>query len=152
MLKEIVNQLKSCLDDEWANDLRFAALVFLRHLIQYLQPVMDREDYNTVYPELLKRLDDAQDGIRVECCRALEVFFERLPDPWSSSLYEYTIKAIMIHLDDPNQDIQRAISKVLEKGSRVQTGDFLRIADEALQKQSHPLLVKNLIEFATSKQ
>jgi len=148
MFNEIVQHMKSCLDDEWANDLRFAALVFVRNLVVYLQPVLDREDYVTIYPELLKRLDDAQDGIRLECCKALEVFFEKLPNPWSSSLYDYTIKAIIIHLDDPNQEIQRAISKVLEKGARVQTGDFLRIADEALTKQSHPLIVKNLIEFA----
>lgn len=33
MVKEIINCMKSCLDDEWANDLRFAALVFVRNLI-----------------------------------------------------------------------------------------------------------------------
>lgn len=148
MFAEIVNKFKNCLDDEWANELRFASLIFVKNLILYLQPVLDREDYVTVYPELLKRLDDAQDGVRLETCKALEVFFEKLPNPWSSSLYEYTIKAILIHLDDPNQDIQRAITKVLEKGCRVQTDDFLRIADAALAKQSHPLLVKNLIEYA----
>jgi len=105
MFTDVVNKMKSCLDDEWANELRFASLIFLRNFITYLQPVMDREDYITVYPELLKRLDDAQDGVRIETCKALEVFFEKLPNPWSSSLYEYTIKAILIHLDDPNPDI-----------------------------------------------
>jgi len=37
---------------------------------------------------------------------------------------------------------------VLEKAARVQTKDFIRIADEAAGKQSHPLLIKNLIEYA----
>ena len=105
MFKEILTKMKNCLDDDWANDLRYAALVFIKNMIVYLQPILDREDYITVYPELLKRLDDAQDGVRLETCKALEAFFEKLPNPWSSSLYEYSIKAIFIHLDDPNQEI-----------------------------------------------
>ena len=54
---------------------------------------------------MLKRLDDAQDGIRIETCKAFEILFEMMSDPWSSSLYEYTVKNIFIHLDDPNQEI-----------------------------------------------
>ena len=38
-------------------------------------------------------------------------------DPWSSSLYSYTIKQIFIHIDDPNQQVQQAIVKVLEKAA-----------------------------------
>jgi dynein assembly factor 5, axonemal len=150
MFPEIVNKMKNCLEDDWANDLRFSAVVFLKKLIGYLQDEMDREDYITIYPELLKRLDDAQDGIRIESTHALEQFFEKLPDPWSSSLYEYTIKAVFIHLDDPSTEIQKRITSVLEKGSRVQTEDFLRIADECLSKHSHPVLVKNLIDYANT--
>jgi hypothetical protein len=29
-----------------------------------------------MYPELLKRMDDAQDGIRIEMCKVFEVFFD----------------------------------------------------------------------------
>ena len=105
MFKEIINKFKSLLDDEWANEIRFAALIFIKNLISYRQDDKPHEDYVDVYPQLLMRLDDAQDGIRIECCKALEVFFEKLPNPWSSSLYEYTIKAIMIHLDDPNPEV-----------------------------------------------
>lgn len=36
MFNDIINRLKSCLDDEWANELRFASLVFLKHLMVYL--------------------------------------------------------------------------------------------------------------------
>jgi len=37
MFKEIINHFKSCLDDEWANELRFASLIFIKNLISYLQ-------------------------------------------------------------------------------------------------------------------
>lgn len=75
--KNLVNTLKNCLDDDWQNDIRFASVVLCRHLLTYLCPTsqFDREDYIHIYPELLKRLDDAQDGIRIETCKVFEVFF-----------------------------------------------------------------------------
>jgi len=63
--KEVMGVLKNCIDDDWANDLRFASIVLIRRLIDYLSPHFDDEDYKEIYPELLKRLDDSQDGIRI---------------------------------------------------------------------------------------
>lgn len=114
LLPELINKLKSPLDDDWAHDLRFAAVVLVNKVIEFFGTDMEREGFNEIYPELLKRLDDAQDGIRIEACKAFEVLFKFLPNPWSSSLYKYTIKQIFIHVDDPNQAIQQAIVKVLE--------------------------------------
>jgi hypothetical protein len=94
--------------------------------MSYLTDLYDKDDYDLIYPELLKRLDDAQDSIRIEGCKVFEVFFDHLPDPWSSSLYEYTIKTIFVHLDDQSEVIQQAITSVLKKAARIQTNDFLK--------------------------
>ena len=51
--------IKGCLDDDWANDIRFTAVTFLRHLLEVLHPLFDEEDYKELYPEMLKRLDDS---------------------------------------------------------------------------------------------
>ena len=96
----------------------------------------------------MKRLDDAQDGIRVETCKAFEVFFEHISDPWSSSLYSYTIKQIFIHIDDPNTQIQNAITALLQKACTKQTDDFIAIARENETKFQHALLVKSCLDFA----
>jgi dynein assembly factor 5, axonemal len=132
--KEIVSVLKGCLDDDWATDLRFTGVVFIRRIIEYLHEDFDDEDYKELYPELLKRLDDSQDGIRIATSEAFQVFFKYLPDPWSTSLYDYTIKTIFIHLDDQNPEIQRAIRNVLVGAARVQTEKFMEIADEQMGK------------------
>ena len=92
--------LKNCIDDDWANDLRFTSVILIKKLIEYLKDVFDDDDFKEIYPELLKRLDDSQDGIRIATAETFSVFFKHLPDPWSSSLYEYTVKNIFIHLDD----------------------------------------------------
>ena len=75
LLPEMINKLKSPLDDDWGNDLRFASVVLLSKIMEFMGSDMDREGFNEIYPELLKRLDDAQDGIRVEACKAFEVLF-----------------------------------------------------------------------------
>ena len=92
LLPDLINKLKSPLDDDWLHDLRFASVVLLGKLMEFMGQDMDREGFNEIYPELLKRLDDAQDGIRIETCKAFEVFFDNLPSEWSSSLYPYTVK------------------------------------------------------------
>ena len=71
-----------------------------------------------------------------------------LMDPWSSSLYEYTIKQIMVHLDDQNPAVQEAISGVLKKAARVHTRDFIKIAREMGTKSAHPALCKSLHDYA----
>ncbi len=98
--KEIMTVLKNCIDDDWANDLRFTSVVLIKRMMEYLKEIMIDEDYKDIYPELLKRLDDSQDSIRIETANVLLVFFSQLQPDWSSSLYEYTVKNIFIHLDD----------------------------------------------------
>lgn len=126
----VFNTLKNCLDDDWVHDIRFAGVVFVKHLISYLHEHLGHDDWKNMYTELLKRLDDAQDGIRIETCKCFEVFFDVLPDPWNSTFYEYTVKNILIHLDDQNEAIQKAITSVLRKAARVQSDDFVKICTD----------------------
>lgn len=69
-----------------------------------------------------------------------------MPDPWSSSLYEYTVKNIFIHLDDSNPEIQRAIRQVLVLAARIQREKFLELAEEQLHKFQHPSQIKQLVD------
>jgi len=40
---------------------------------------------------------------------------------------------------------------VLQKATRVQTEDFITVAEEFQQKSSRPVLAKNLLDFARAK-
>ena len=76
--KNLFNMIKNCLDDDFTNDIRFASMVCVKHLLISLKKELIDEDYKYIYVELLKRLDDSQDGIRIETCRVFEVFFDNL--------------------------------------------------------------------------
>lgn len=34
--KSMMSYLKNCLDDDWANDLRYASVVLMRHVLEYI--------------------------------------------------------------------------------------------------------------------
>lgn len=73
--KDIMTVLKNCIDDDWANDLRFTAVVLIKRMMEYMKQILIDEDYKDIYPELLKRLDDSQDSIRIETANCFIVFF-----------------------------------------------------------------------------
>merc|ERR1712039_812194 len=75
--------LKSCLDDSWAPSNRLIACLVLSCVLTELQEEINGEQLREIYPELLKRLDDSNDKIRVAVCEALDVFFKCLPQNWS---------------------------------------------------------------------
>ena len=144
---EVFAAMKSCLDDDWMNELRFAAILLTRKMMEKCRDDLDHECFKEIYEQLLKRLDDAQDGIRIETAKTFELFFELLPVQWSNSLYDYTIKGVFIHLDDQNEEVRNAIYKVLKKGCRIRPDTFMEIAYDCQQRFTHTMLCKNLCDY-----
>eukprot|EP00826_Nyctotherus_ovalis_P035300 TRINITY_DN3020_c0_g1_i7.p1 TRINITY_DN3020_c0_g1~~TRINITY_DN3020_c0_g1_i7.p1 ORF type:complete len:467 (+),score=120.11 TRINITY_DN3020_c0_g1_i7:130-1530(+) len=77
----LMSVLKSCLEDEWAADLRLASCALLKALIAFLSDHLTGIflkhvdiDYSDIYPLLLSRLDDSQDAVRLEAFAALSAF------------------------------------------------------------------------------
>merc|ERR1719480_128721 len=140
--------LKSCLDDSWSPDNRMLACLVLSCTLSELQAEISGEQLREVYPELLKRLDDSNDKIRVAVCEALSVFFKCLPPKWSRSLYEYILRTLFVHLDDPNPDIQQGIYGVLEAAVHHDYTTFIHEAQAAGAKNAHPRLCEELARLA----
>merc|ERR1712078_485900 len=132
--------LKSCLDDSWSPDNRMIACLVLACMLQDMQAEITAEQLREVYPEVLKRLDDSNDKIRTVVCEALSVFFKCLPPKGSRSLYEYILRTLFVHLDDPNPEIQQAIFGVLQVAVRQNYETFLHEAQAAGAKSTHPRL------------
>lgn len=144
--------LKSCLDDSWSPDNRYIACLVLGCVLEDLQAEISAEQLREVYPEMLKRLDDSNDAIRTAACEALRVFFNCLPPGWSRSLYEYILRTLFVHLDDPNPDIQRGIFAVLEAAIRQDAGIFVQEARAAAAKSAHPRACEELLRLAEAHQ
>lgn len=63
--------------------------------------------FRELYPELLKRLDDSNDVVRVAACKCFVSYFKALPAEWSGSLFRYIVSSLFIHLDDPERLVQQ---------------------------------------------
>eukprot|EP00933_Yihiella_yeosuensis_P061402 TRINITY_DN64202_c0_g1_i1.p1 TRINITY_DN64202_c0_g1~~TRINITY_DN64202_c0_g1_i1.p1 ORF type:complete len:954 (+),score=180.88 TRINITY_DN64202_c0_g1_i1:112-2973(+) len=142
--------LKACLDDSWSPDNRMIACLVLSCVLADLQADINGEQLREVYPELLKRLDDSNDKIRVAVCEALNCFFKCLPANWSRTLYEYILKTLFVHLDDPNLEIQQGIYAVLEAALHQDYATFIKEAQIAGAKSTHPRMCEELARLAES--
>jgi hypothetical protein len=147
---DLLPMLKSCLDDSFSPDNRLIACLVLSGTLSGLQSEINSEQLREVYPELLKRLDDSNDKIRTAICEALTVFFKCLPHNWSRSLYEYILKTLFVHLDDPSPDIQQGIYGALEAAIHQDYATFIQEAKLAAAKSAHPRLCEELARLATS--
>mmetsp|Transcript_882 Transcript_882/g.765 ORF Transcript_882/g.765 Transcript_882/m.765 type:complete len:121 (+) Transcript_882:1164-1526(+) len=101
--------------------------------------------FKEVYPELLKRLDDSQDGIRLEACKSFEVYFLHLDQEWAQNLFEYMMQNIFIHLDDSEEHIQIAISRVLIQAAKVHKDIVMGIGRSMTPKFQHQIVIENLL-------
>lgn len=144
---KVFNNLKNCLDDEFSSDIRFASIVLLKSMIEYSGKYFKYDDYKETYPELLRRLDDSQDAIRIEASKAFEAFFTYLPQDWAHNLFDYMMETIFIHLDDSEEKIQLAISEVIKKAAKVHIDSVMKIGYAMLPKFKHQIVCENLLNW-----
>jgi hypothetical protein len=80
------------------------------------------EQHRTVYEALLKRMDDPHDSIRIDTCGAMKAWVERWDADADKSVawMEYTIDTLLVHLDDANGEVQRAVLTVLQRIQKVE--------------------------------
>jgi len=147
---DLLPVLKSALDDSFSPDNRLIACLVLSATLSEMQAEVNGEQLREVYPEMLKRLDDSNDKVRVAICEALTVFFKCLPPKWSRSLYEYILRTLFVHLDDPSPDIQQGIYAALEEAVHQDYNAFIAEAKAAAGKSSHPRLCEELARLADS--
>ena len=69
-----------------------------------------------MFPDLLKRLDESSDDVRIACCQTFEAYLSCFHD-YQPGLYrahyEAIYRGLLIHLDDPERSIQEAVLGVL---------------------------------------
>lgn len=140
--------LKSCLNDDWAPDLRFAATNLTEKLFTSVKEYVCDDSLREFYPTLLERLDDSQDPIRIEMAHVISVFFTCPKLRLSPSILEYMIKAILIHLDDPNDKVQIAIFQSLKIAAQIDPNRVIHEAEPLVKNFKYPRVCEELIKYA----
>ena len=74
---------------------------------------LDHDRLHNMYPDLLKRMDDSSDDVRVAVAHTFQAYFNCFENDYDVSLYKAHLEAIykglLVHLDDPEPRIQEAV-------------------------------------------
>ena len=125
--KTIMDSIKNCMDDDWADDLRFASCAFIKRLLIYLNELFVNTDLDNIQEPLFKMMDDKQDSIRIEMSKGLIEFYKSVKPDWNIETYEKTINLLFIHYDDTKKEIRDAVKEVLLTAAPLYKKEFIEI-------------------------
>ena len=142
---DFMTTLKGTLDDDYDAEIRYVALHMLKEFLLKVKDVMKYDHMADMYTTILKRLDDSQDQNRILTCNILIIFMEigiRLQ--MSGSIYEYMISNSFIHLDDPNEEVRKAVSDYLSVALKLHTQTFISICEKNENSYTHKSIINDL--------
>lgn len=102
------------LEEEYFVDTRLAACSGVNHLLLSAGDTLTCEQCRLIYPELLKRLDDSSNTVRVDICQALTTLVQSMDSLLDDDNVTYFTNGMLIHMDDVDSTVQEAVCSVLE--------------------------------------
>lgn len=112
VVEDIITQIVVTMDDD-SKSTRLVSCRVLTRLFDLMGEALDQDRLHNMYPELLKRLDDSSDEIRVMVSKTFLAYLQCFGDKYDANLYRAHLEAIysglLVHLDDPEIKIQEAI-------------------------------------------
>jgi dynein assembly factor 5 len=142
---ELVPLLVSNLDDSDVSTRQISCLC-ISILFERLRGAFGEDSISSMYPILLKRLDDSNDHVRINVCNALEHFCQCAPrNAYTSTCIDYTLDQLFIHLDDVNPAIQDAVYRVIIMyGTHLDKARVLKKAESNIATMRSPFLCQKI--------
>jgi len=147
--------LMSCLEDDDITTRRISCRVLTKIFDFVSQATSQRLSYeqiNDLYPKLLKRLDDSDDEIRKESCFMLIKFWSAAEKTsfFHETCMVYTFDVLLLHLDDPSIEIQRAVFEALRSSCKLHPKLLTQKAAESRGKHRSPEFCDELVRLSSS--
>ncbi|XP_063446275.1 dynein axonemal assembly factor 5-like [Mytilus trossulus] len=121
VVEDLITQLKTSMDSDNKNT-RLVSCRVMTRLLELMNNSLDQDNLYNFYPELLKRLDDSSDEIRIVVSKTFLAYLECFEGKYKVDLYrlhlESIYKGLLVHLDDPDAKIQNAIQEVLKEAGK----------------------------------
>ena len=155
-LEESLPCIWTAIDDDNIETRRVGCQVIEALLNKLGKTKLNPDHARKLYPELLKRLDDASDDVRMVACGPLIALFNAMNycANWNDQCnfekanYQYLLRGLLVHLDDPSPEIQQAIVAVLEAGMVIDPIVFAQEVVAVRERHRSPKLCDKLVEQA----
>mmetsp|Transcript_5834 Transcript_5834/g.10193 ORF Transcript_5834/g.10193 Transcript_5834/m.10193 type:complete len:908 (+) Transcript_5834:49-2772(+) len=108
--------IKSCLDDMEVDTRKFTCKLFynLFALFNMHEKQLDPMTVTNMYHDIIKRLDDADDKVRIIACSAIAELCKVAPTSiMKGTPLDYITDTAFIHMDDQNPQVQQAVFSIL---------------------------------------
>jgi dynein assembly factor 5 len=153
VMEELLTQLRSTLEDD-NRDTRLLSCRILIHLFTTVGRRLDQDRLHNIYPDLLKRLDDGSDDVRVAAAGAFSAYLACFGEQYNVALYRAHLEAIyaglLIHLDDPDSGIQTAVLETLKSAAHIAPDMLLKEVDLIRHKHRSTTFCDQLTQFIHS--
>lgn len=112
VVEDFLTQLISTINDG-NKSTRLISCRVLTRLLDLMGTSLSQDRLHNMYPELLKRLDDSSDEVRLIVAKTFLAYFDCFESGYDVGLYRAHLEAVyrglLVHLDDPETSIQEAI-------------------------------------------
>jgi hypothetical protein len=149
ILPEVLPILKGCLsDDDPAT--RLLCTQSISCVLRVLKNRFDGESLRLLYVELLKRLDDSNDAVRIAACDCLRDLARAVIDPSDvrHGPTEHCVDALLVHCDDTDPRVQTAAYDATVSWGKLQPEYLKKQALAAKDKHRDPSRAKSLVAAA----
>ncbi|XP_031420649.1 dynein axonemal assembly factor 5 isoform X2 [Clupea harengus] len=145
--------LVSALDED-SQMCRLLACQSLSTLLKLTGADLQPDTLNKIYPEVLKRVDDGNEEVRVSALKALGVWLSSLGKNYNSQSnqphLEFLFQQLLLYLDDPDSRVQEATFEVLKAGSAVHPSLMQKEVEGVRDKQRCPIYCDKLLQHIQS--
>uniref|UniRef100_A0A5F8H8Q7 Dynein axonemal assembly factor 5 n=1 Tax=Monodelphis domestica TaxID=13616 RepID=A0A5F8H8Q7_MONDO len=116
LMPQIINTL-----EEDSKMTRLMSCRIINIFLKACTDIIDPDKFIKIYPELLKRLDDSSNEVRIAAMSSLISLLHCIKNDdeksYLKSNMQFLYKELLVHLDDPDSTIQDAVLGVLKEGS-----------------------------------
>ena len=111
-VENLLKLMSSTLDDD--NKLtRLYVCKIIARLLTFYGRALDKDQLHKLYPELIKRLDDHSEEIRIEILKLFGIYVDCLNNNYDQVLYQAQLHVIfenlLLYLDDSSPKIQKRV-------------------------------------------
>ncbi|XP_032742731.1 dynein assembly factor 5, axonemal [Rattus rattus] len=145
----LMPQVLATLED----DSQTTRLISCRIISRFLKnsgDTMEPEKFLKVYPELLKRLDDVSNDVRMAAASALLTWLKCIESLDGKSAYQSSVqflyRELLVHLDDPESAIQDTVLEVLKEGSVLFPDVLVRETEAVVHKHRSTTYCEQLLQ------
>ncbi|KAM4023908.1 dynein axonemal assembly factor 5 [Anomaloglossus baeobatrachus] len=129
---------------------RLVSCRIIKCLLGICGPHSDPDKLNQIYPEIVKRLDDASDEVRITAAKTLNLWFKfvdyRYERTTNRGHLEFLYRCLLVHLDDTDTAVQAAVLDVLKEASVTYPSVLVQEIEAVKHKHRTPVYCDQLLQ------